>query len=132
MPRKWIGFVLTLILVVGSTVTGATQEATDTDHTPADADALGVSFDRIKNKLDKLPEKDEVSELLRLDFYVDVYARAPEIDYFQGFDLQNSPISDGVPMDNELLDVMRSGDPPLVPPVMDLGKFLELLRQLGR
>lgn len=129
MPRKWIGIVLALILVVGAAATGAAQEATD--QTPADADALGVSFDRIKDKLDKLPERDEVSELLRLDFYVDVYARAPEIDYFQGFDLQNSPIADGVPMDNELLDVMRSGDPPLVPPVMDLGKILELLRQLG-
>lgn len=130
MPRKWIGIVLTLILVGGVSMVGAAQEATD--QTPADADSLGVSFDRIKYKLDKLPDKDEVSELLRLDFYVDVFARAPEIDYFQDFDLQNSPISDGVPMDNELLDVMRSGDPPLVPPVIDFGKFLELLRQLGR
>ena len=130
MPTKWIRIVLTLVLVVGATTTGVAQEATD--EASAETEALGVSFDRIKYKLDTLPERDEVSNLLQLDFYVEVYARAPEIDYFQGFDLENSPVADGVPMTDELMEAMTAGDPPLVPPAMNLGNLLEWLRELGR
>ena len=124
------GILLTLVLIVGVTTIGAAQEATD--DASAETEALGVSFDRIKDKLDTLPERDEVSNLLQLDFYVEVYARAPEIDYFQGFDLVNSPIADGVPMTDELQEAMTAGDPPLVPPAMNLSNLLEWLRDLGR
>lgn len=130
MPRKWIGIVLTLVLVGGATATGAAQEATDDPS--EETEALGVSFDRIKYKLDTLPDRDEVSDLLRLDFYVEVYAQAPEIDYFHGFDLENSPVADGVPMTDELQRAMTAGDPPLVPPAMDLNNLLLWLRDLGR
>ena len=134
MPRKWIGIVPTLVLVVGTTTTGAAQETTDQAFTEAstDTEELGVSFVRIKYKLDRLPERDEVSDLLRLDYYVEVYAQAPEIDYFHGFDLENSPVADGVPMTDELLKAMRSGDPPLVPPAMNLNNLLNWLRDYGR
>jgi hypothetical protein len=125
MPREWIGIVLTLVLVVGATTTGVTQE---TPNASAETEVLGVSFDRIKYKLDTLPERDEVSNLLQLDFYVEVYARAPEIDYFQGFDLENSPVADGVPMTDELMEAMTAGDPPLVPPTMNLGNLLAWLQ----
>ena len=128
MPRKWFGIVLTLALVAGATATA--QETVD--ESPAETEALGVSFDRIKYKLDSLPERDEVSSLLRLDFYVEVYAKAPEIDYFQGFDLQNSPVADGVPMADELLQTMRAGEPPLVPPAINLNNLLNWLRNYGR
>lgn len=130
MPKKWIGIVLTFVLVVGVTTTGAAQEVAD--DASAETEALGVSFDRIKYKLDTLPERDDVSDLLQLDFYVEVYARAPEIDYFQGFDLENSPIADGVPLTDELQEAMTFGDPPLVPPAMNLSNLLEWLRDIGR
>ena len=130
MPRKWIWIVPALVLVVGATATGVAQEATD--EASAETEALGVSFDRIKDKLDTLPERDEVSNLLQLDFYVEVYARAPEIDYFHGFDLENSPVADGVPMTDELMEAMTAGDPPLVPPAMNLGNLLDWLRNYGR
>jgi len=129
MPRIWIGIVLTLIVVVDVTTTGAAQETTD--DASAETEVLGVSFDRIKYKLDTLPERDEVSNLLQLDFYVEVYARPPEIDYFQGFDLVNSPIADGVPMMDELQEAMTAGDPPLVSPAMNLSNLLEWLRDFG-
>jgi len=129
MPRLWIGTVLTLVLVVGGNMVAAQESA---DDALVETEALGVSFDRIRDKLDRLPDRDEVSDLLRLDFYVEVYAKAPEIDYIQGFDLQNSPIAEGVPMEDELLEVMRSGDPQLVPPVVDFGNLLDLLRELTR
>ena len=109
---------------------GVAQEATD--DKPFEAEALGVSFDRIKYKLDRLPQRDELSSLLRLDFYVEVYARAPQIDYFQGFDLQHSPIAGGVPMNGEMLEVMRSGEPPLVPAAINLNNVLDWFRKLSR
>ena len=130
MPRKWSGIVLTLVLVAGATATGVAQEATE--EASAETEALGVSFDRIKYKLDTLPSEDEVSSLLQLNFYVEVFARAPEVDYFQGFDLENSPIADGVPMTNEVLDVMRSGEPQLVPPAINLNDLLIWLRNYDR
>ena len=132
MPRKWFGIVLTLALVAGATATATATAQETVDESSAETEALGVSFDRIKYKLDSLPERDEVSSLLRLDFYVEVYAKAPEIDYFQGFDLQNSPVADGIPMADELLQTMRAGEPPLVPPAINLNNLLNWLRNYGR
>ena len=130
MPEKWTCKVLTLVLLMGTATTPVAQEATD--ESTAETEALGVSFDRIKYKLDALPERDEVSDLLRLDFYVEVYGQAPEIDYFQDFDLENSPIADGVPMTDELMKAMTAGDPPLVPPAINLGNLLNWLRNYRR
>ena len=130
MPEKWTCKVLTLVLLMGTATTPVAQEATD--ESTAETEALGVSFDRIKYKLDALPERDEVSALLRLDFYVEVYGQAPEIDYFQDFDLENSPIADGVPMTDELMKAMTAGDPPLVPPAINLGNLLNWLRNYRR
>ena len=109
---------------------GVAQEAAD--EATAETEALGVSFDRIKYKLDTLPEREGVSDLLRLDFYVEVYGRAPEVDYFQGFDLENSPVAEGVPMTDELMEAMTAGDLPLVPPAMNLGNLLNWLRDQAR
>ena len=130
MPIKWTCNVLALVLVMGTAATTVAQEAAN--EATAETEALGVSFDRIKYKLDALPERDEVGDLLQLDFYVEVYGRAPEIDYFQDFDLENSPIADGVPMTDELMKAMTAGDPPLVPPAINLGNLLNWLRNYRR
>jgi len=125
MPKKWFGNVLTLVLIVGAPTAGMGQE---TPNASVETEALGVSFDRIKYKLDTLLDRDEVSSLLQLDFYVEVYAKAPEADYFQGFNLQNSPIADGVPMADELMKAITSGDPPLIPPAINLNNLIDWLR----
>jgi hypothetical protein len=125
MPKKWFGNVLTLVLIVGAPTAGMGQE---TPNASVETEALGVSFDRIKYKLDTLLDRDEVSSLLQLDFYVEVYAKAPETDYFQGFNLQNSPVADGVPMADELMKAITAGDPPLIPPAINLNNLIDWLR----
>ena len=129
MRKPWIGIVLTLMLVAGAETAGAAQAAED--EAADDTAALGGSFDRIKYRLETLPDRNEVGSLLRLDFYVQVYARAPEIDYFQGFDLQNSPIA-GAPMNQSLLTMMSSGEPQLRPPAMNLSNLLDWFRKKRR
>ena len=85
MLSFWRSVVLTLAVMVAITVpVGAQDSESEAAFDPA---TLGVSLERIQTKLDRLPSRDEVSSLLRLDFYVEVYAEAPKIDYFQGFDL---------------------------------------------
>jgi len=129
MRKPLIGIVLTLMLVAGAETSGAAQAAED--EAADDTAALGVSFDRIKYRLETLPDGNEAGSLLRLDFYVQVYALAPEIDYLQGFDLQNSPIA-GAPMNDTMLAVMSSGEPQLRPPVMNLSNLLDWFRKKRR
>ena len=71
------------------------------------AEDLGISLTRIQRKLDRLPDREEARSLLRLNYYVQVYARAPPLELFQGFDLYNSPIPYRVPSHSEMLSVMR-------------------------
>ena len=121
MLSFWRSVVLTLAVMVAITVpVGAQDSESEAAFDPA---TLGVSLERIQTKLDRLPSRDEVSSLVRLDFYVEVYAEAPKIDYFQGFDLENAPIAHGVPMHNQMMAVMSPGRlaPILNAPAMNLG-----------
>lgn len=126
MRTPWTEIALALFLVAGTQSAGLAQDVEDA--AAGETAALGVSFDRIKSRLETLPNGNEAGSLLRLDFYVQVYARAPEVDYFRGFDLQNSPVA-GAPMNAALLAVMRSGEPQLRPPAMNLSNLLDLFRK---
>lgn len=101
---------------MGAVVSGHAQAATPE---VLDAEDLGVSLARIQRRLDRLPEGDDARRLLRLNFYVEVYGRAPRLDLFEGFDLHNGPVPYGVPRHNEMLSAMRSDDP-LYPPAINL------------
>ena len=126
MLSPWRFVVLTLaVLVVANVPVGAQVAEDEVAFDPA---TLGVSLERIQTKLDRLPSRDEASSLLRLDFYVEVYAEAPKIDYFQGFDLDNAPIAHGVPTHSQMMAVMSSGRlAPILGPAMDLGAGLDWL-----
>ena len=58
---------------------------------------LAVNLERLKQRLAELPESDEERSLLKLDYYVSVYGRAPEINVLEGFDLHNGPVPFGPP-----------------------------------
>ena len=126
MRSFWRSVVLTLAVMVAITVpVGAQDSESEAAFDPA---TLGVSLERIQTKLDRLPSRDEVSSLLRLDFYVEVYAEAPKIDYFQGFDLDNAPIAHGVPTHSQMMAVMSPGRlAPILGPAMDLGAGVDWL-----
>ena len=67
---------------------------------------LPVSLKRITRQLDRLPPTHEARSVLRLSYYIQVYARSPRIDLVQGFDLHNGPVPYGAPTHAELLAVM--------------------------
>ena len=126
MFSSWRFAVYTLAVVGAATVSVGAQASED--DAAFDTATLGVSLERIQYKLDRLPSVDQVSSLLRLDFYVEVYAEAPEINYFQGFDLENAPIAHGIPMHNEMMAVMSPGRlAPILGPAMNLSNGIAWL-----
>ena len=126
MLSPWRFVVLTLAVLVVTNVPVGAQVAED--EVAFDPATLGVSLERIQTKLERLPSRDEASSLLRLDFYVEVYAEAPKIDYFQGFDLDNAPIAHGVPTHSHMMAVMSPGRlAPILGPAMDLGAGVDWL-----
>jgi len=124
MVRHRAIIALTLFVLI-FTPSGGLAAAQDTsERAVLEAEELGVSLARIKHKLEQLPEDMEARNLLRLNFYVQVYARAPQLNYFEGFDLHNSPVPSGPPSHDQLLAVMRSGEPQLTGPAINLNNVV--------
>ncbi len=70
-----------------------------------DASELPVSLDRIKRRMAATEERQEARrDLLDLNFYVDVYARAPAIELLRDFDLDGESVSYGAPTHLEMLE----------------------------
>ena len=83
---------------------------------PLPAEERPVSLQRIKRKLAQLGPAQ--SSLLRLDYYVEVYGRAPKIDVLQAFDVHSGPVPYGAPTHAELVSLIlppESPTPPLLP-----------------
>ncbi len=79
------------------------------------AEDLPVSLERITRKLAQVEPSQ--SSVLRLDYYVEVYGRAPRIDVFQAFDVHSGPVPYGAPTHAELLSLIlppESHAPPLI------------------
>ncbi len=82
---------------------------------PLPAEELPVSLERIKQKLAQLGPAQ--SSLLRLDYYIEVYGRAPKIDVLQAFNVHSGPVPYGAPTHAELLSLIlppESRTPPLL------------------
>lgn len=73
----------------------------------AEASALPVSLERIKRRMAAVREAgDGRRKLLNLNYYVDVYARAPAIEIFRDFDLDGETVSYGSPTHLEMLEAV--------------------------
>ena len=64
---------------------------------------LPISIDRIRQLLDELPALEETDGILRLNIRVQVFAPAPPVDVFRGFDLEHSPPRYGAPVHSEMM-----------------------------
>ena len=53
---------------------------------------LPVSLERVRRKLDRLPSSQGERNLLRLNYYIEVYGRAPDLDLLKGFDIHDGPV----------------------------------------
>ena len=98
-------------------VTSVVSDALDIGELsdPLPAEELPVSLERIKRKLPQVGSAQ--SSLLRLDYYVEVYGRAPKIDVLQAFDVHNGPVPYGAPTHADLLSLIlppESRTPPLL------------------
>ena len=62
------------------------------------------SLDRIRKQLDRVTELEGDNNLLRLDYYIDVYGLLPEINIVEGFTLDSGPVRFSVPSTSELLN----------------------------
>ncbi len=85
------------------------------------AEELPVSLERIKRKLAQLAPAQ--SSLLRLDYYIEVYGRAPKINVLQAFDVHNGPVPYGAPTHADLLSLIlppESRPPLLLSPGIDI------------
>ena len=94
----WIGLALP--------VAGAAQEPEAKSAVEVvDASELPVSLDRIKRRMaETAPAEEGRRGLLNLNFYVDVYARAPAIELLRNFDLDSETVSYGSPTHREMLE----------------------------
>ena len=90
------------------------QEASDAREPGAEApaaaaetSALPVSLERIKRRMAAVQEAgDGRRKLLDLNYYVDVYARAPSIELFRNFDTDSETVSYGSPTHAEMLEAV--------------------------
>ena len=95
---------------------------------------LPVSLERIKRKVARLGPAQ--SSLLRLDYYVQVYGRAPKIDVLKAFDVHSGPVPDGAPTHAELLSLILPPESPAPPlllsPGIDIIGWISGTRREGR
>ncbi|HXH06471.1 MAG TPA: hypothetical protein VNI83_07750 [Vicinamibacterales bacterium] len=104
----------------------APQEDVAANGAPARADreALPVSLDRIRRELAQPPRR-RSSNGLRLDYYVEVYGRAPKFELFRDADLTRGAVPYGPPTHREVLEVITP--PEYRTPAADIGSALAAL-----
>ena len=99
-------FAVALGIGLAAPVAAAAQEPeAETAVEAVDASALPVSLERIKRRMAATERTQEGRRgLLDLNFYVDVYARAPAIELLRDFDLDSETVSYGSPTHREMLE----------------------------
>jgi hypothetical protein len=100
----------------------------------ASAGSLPVSLERIRRELAR-PSTARRDGLLRLDYYVEVYGRAPKLELFTDVDLAHGAVQYGPPTHQEVLQVItpqefRTPAPNVGGAVMALVRWLS--ERMGR
>lgn len=108
LPVTLPGVALTLgIGLAAPTVVTAQESNGEPAVTARDSTRLPVSLARIKRRLASQEEVEEGRRsLLNLNFYVDVYARAPALDILQGINLESESVSYGAPTHSEMFEAV--------------------------
>jgi hypothetical protein len=114
---------------------GATLQATaQTDSTnarpkqaaqPPSPAKLPVSVERIQKKLAELPPT--VTDKLKLEYYIEVYGKAPPPDFLQNFNVKSGPVPFSAPTHQDLLDVVTPAG--FRTPAPNISAFIEWLRR---
>ena len=107
-----------LVFAVSAPAVAAQEVAAE----PLPAVELPVNLERLKRKLATLPATDEARSILKLNFYLEVYARAPRNNPLLGFDLHTGPVPFGGPSHADMRDLWTPEE--FSAPVADLGSLL--------
>ena len=94
-----------MLSLPGGTTVRAGQNNDDASPAFLEAEELGVLLARVKKKLDR-PVARGLRNLLRLDYYVTVYGKAPTLD-LASFDLHRSPVPPGATYHTEMMRALR-------------------------
>jgi hypothetical protein len=70
---------------------------------PLPAVELPINLARVKRGLEVLPSSEEARSRLKLEFYINVYARAPRFDPLEGFDIHTGLVPYGAPSHAEMM-----------------------------
>ena len=109
------------VLLLGQPGTAAASQE-ESPPAPLPAIELPINFERVRRQLAALPSGEDARSRLRLEFYVNVYARAPRFDPLEGFDIHTGLVPHGAPTHTEM---MRQSTPQgFDVPVADLGAVL--------
>ena len=104
MQNSYSGFICAGMVAI-SGFTSYAQEAPEGSRVSAhEINSLTGSLDRIRKQLDRVTEAGKDNDLFRLDYYIDVYGRLPELNIVEGFKLDSGPVRFSVPTTTELLN----------------------------
>ena len=86
-----------------------------------------VNLERVKRKLAALPASDDERSLLDLNYYLEVYGRAPRLNLLAGFDSHTGPVPFGGPSHADMRalwtpEAFRA-------PVVNVGSVFDWLRK---
>ena len=96
---------LCLFLFVQTRTDAQEITAKSPDEATSSSTPAPVSVERIQRQLDKFPVTTEKRDLLRLNYYITVYASAPAINVLENYDLRIGPVQ-GAPTHNEMIKAM--------------------------
>ena len=120
MLKRATTAIAVLLLVPPLAAPAAGQEGSPPATLPAVE--LPINLARVKRGLEVLLSSEEARSRLKLDFYVDVYGRAPQFNPLEGFDLHTGLVPFGSPSH---ADMMSHWTPQgFGVPVADLGSVL--------
>lgn len=91
------------VLLLGPVSGAAGQDRETGPPAPLPAVELPIDLERVKRGLQTLPSSEEARSRLKLEFYVNVYARAPQYDPLEGFDIHTGLVPHGGPTHAEMM-----------------------------
>ena len=112
MMRLLSMVVVAALVGVNSLLAQATRPDSDaggqtpTPVSPIKAEDLPISITRIRQKLVQLPRSTEATHGLKLEYYIEVIGKAPQVDFFTNFDVNSGPAPFSPPTHQDFLNVV--------------------------
>jgi hypothetical protein len=92
---------------------------------PSTPSQAAMSLERIQKKLAERPASADTGPL-RLEYYIEVYGKAPPVNFLENFDVMAGPVPRSAPTHQDILDVVT---PEGFSPAPDFAAFFQWLRQ---